>query len=145
MITLSLTKPHIRSIPDVMRPFAKAGKVDDIFRPRILSNGIFATPTGYGVSFKLEGIDSEGLDRITLNYISKQIAIANRALPEECIVFEYLITASNDELPARPITHDLVSQQAQERTDFLKANAMFKNVRLMITLYIGVVSPKQRN
>lgn len=141
MITLSLTKPHIRSIPDVMRPFAKAGKVDDIFRPRILSNGIFATPTGYGVSFRLEGIDSEGLDRITLNYISKQIAIANRALPEECIVFEYLITASNNDLPARTITHDLVSQQAQERTDFLKANAMFKSVRLMITLYIpGKVS-----
>ena len=85
-----------------MRPFAKAGKVDDIFRPRIMRNGIFATPTGYGVSFSLEGIDSEGLDRLTLDHVSKQIAIANRALPEECIVFEYLITAVGDACQRAP-------------------------------------------
>ena len=52
MITLSLKPPHIRSIPDAMRPFVKAGKVADISRPRILGNGIFAAPTGYGVSAK---------------------------------------------------------------------------------------------
>ena len=137
MITFSLKPPFIRSIPDVMRPFVKAGKVDDIFRPRILANGIFATPpTGYGVSFRLGGIDSEGLDRATLDHVSKQIAIANRALPEDCIVYEYLITADNDELPGRHIENDVVRQQAQERADFLKANAKFKSVRLIVTLYI---------
>ena len=35
MMTLSLTRPYLRPVPDVMRPFGKAGKVDDIFRPRI--------------------------------------------------------------------------------------------------------------
>ena len=136
MIKLSLKRPHIRSIPDVMRPFMKAGKVDDIFRPRILTNGIFATPTGYGASFGLEGIDSEGLDRITLDHVSKQIAIANRTLPEECIVYEYLVTAVADALPSRPITDSRVSQQAQQRADFLKANAKFRSVRLIVTLYL---------
>ena len=119
-----------------MRPFVKAGKVDDIFRPRILGNGLFATATGYGVSFGLAGIDSEGLDRVTLDHISKQIAIANRALPEECVVYEYLVTANSGALPARPITQEVVRQQAHERSEFLKANAKFKNVRLIVTLYI---------
>jgi hypothetical protein len=136
MITLSARWPYIRFLPDALRPFAKAGKVDDIFRPRILGHGLFATPTGYGASFSLQGIDSEGLDRATLDHIAKQIAIANRVLPEECLVYEYLITASNHALPARPITQEAVSQQAQERTDFLKANAKFKSVRLIVTLYI---------
>jgi hypothetical protein len=71
MLRFSTTKPYIRSVPNAMRPFAKAGKVDDIFRPRILGNGLFATATGYGVSFSLAGIDSEGLDRATLNHASK--------------------------------------------------------------------------
>lgn len=138
---LSLKSPHFRFVPAVMRPFRKAGKVDDIFRPRVLRNGIFATSTGYGVSFSLQGIDSEGLDRITLDHISKQIAIANRALPEECIVFEYLVTAVSDPLPARPIANPLVAQQAQERMDFLRANAKFRSIRLIVTLYIpGTVS-----
>ena len=101
-----------------------------------LSNGIFATATGYGVSFSLGGIDSEGLDRATLNYILKQIAIANRMLPEECIVFEYLITAMNPALPARPITNQVVSEQDRERTEFLKANAKFKSIRPIVTLYM---------
>ena len=136
MITLSLRPPFIHSVPGVMVPYRKAGKVDDIFRPRILSNGIFATATGYGVSFSLGGIDSEGLDRATLNAVSRQIRIANRMLPEECIVFEYLITASNPALPARPITNLIVSEQAQERIEFLKANARFKSVRLIVTLYM---------
>jgi type IV secretion system protein VirB4 len=136
MITLSTKRPFIHSVPDVMRPFVKGGKVDDIFRPRILGNGVFATATGYGVSFSLGGIDSEGLDRATLNHIAKQIAIANRMLPEDCIVYEYWITASNPTLPARRIDQEIVNQQAQERTDFLKANARFKSVRLIVTLYI---------
>ena len=88
MITLSTKRPFIHSVPDVMRPFVKGGRVDDIFRPRILGNGVFATATGYGVSFSLAGIDSEGLDRATLNHIAKQIAIANRMLPEDCLVYE---------------------------------------------------------
>jgi hypothetical protein len=71
MMTLSLTPPFLRMIPDVMRPFVKVGKVDDIFRPRILGNGVFATPTGCGVSFGVGGIDAEGLDRATLDAISK--------------------------------------------------------------------------
>ena len=99
MIPLSLRKPRIRSTPDSLRPFGKAGRVDTIFRPRIFRNGVFATPTGYGVSFRVEGIDSEGLDRDTLQHVSKQVAIANRTLPEDCIVFEYLITAQEDALP----------------------------------------------
>ncbi len=136
MIQFSTTWPFLHSIPEVLRPFAKAGKVDDIFRPRVLANGVFATPTGYGVSFSIGGIDSEGLDRNTLNHISKQISIANRMLPQECMVFEYLITANNDELPARAIAREVVRQQAQERTTFLKANAKFKSVRLIVTLYI---------
>jgi type IV secretion system protein VirB4 len=136
MMTLSAKPPFLHAVPDVMRPFAKAGKVDDIFRPRILGNGIFATQTGYGVSFGLGGIDSEGLDRITLNYISKQLAIANRMLPEECLVFEYLITANNPVLAARPISNEVVREQARERAEFLKANAKFKSVRLVVTLYI---------
>ncbi len=136
MMHLSLTKPYVHSTPDPLRPFGKAGKVDDIFRPRILRNGIFATPTGYGVSFSVGGIDSEGLDRETLNHVSKQVAIANRTLPDKCIVFEYLITTPNDELPGRPISNEAVRQQAQERVDFLKANARFKSVRLIVTLYM---------
>jgi type IV secretion system protein VirB4 len=136
MITLAAKWPYIRFVPNALRPFAKAGKVDDIFRPRILGNGLFATATGCGASFSLEGIDSEGLDRATLNHISKQIAIANRVLPEDCLVYEYLITANNHTLPARPITQEAVRQQAQERTDFLKANAKFKSIRLIVTLYI---------
>jgi type IV secretion system protein VirB4 len=136
MITLSHTRPYIRVVPDVMKPFVKAGKVDDIFRPRVLANGIFATSTGYGVSFGIGGIDSEGLDRKTLDHLAKQIAIANRMLPEDCMVFEYLITANNDELPARPITQAVVREQAQERAAFLKANAKFSSVRLIVTLYI---------
>jgi type IV secretion system protein VirB4 len=136
MITLSTKPPFVHSVPDVLKPFHKAGKVDDIFRPRIVGNGIFATSTGYGVSFTLGGIDSEGLDRATLNHVSKVIAIANRMLPEECIVYEYLITADNPALPARSITDEIVRRQAQERAEFLKANAKFKSVRLMTTLYM---------
>jgi hypothetical protein len=136
MMTLTTNFPFVQRVPDVLRPFHKAGKVDDIFRPRIIGNGIFATSTGYGASFSLAGIDSEGLDRARLNHVSKQIAIANRILPEECQVFEYLITAANPSLPGRPITNEVVSQQAQERAEFLKANAKFKSVRLIITLYI---------
>jgi type IV secretion system protein VirB4 len=136
MMTFSLTPPFFRAIPDVMRPFVKAGKVDTIFRPRVFGNGVFATPTGYGVSFGIGGIDSEGLNRATLDQISKQIAIANRALPENCTVFEYLITANNDELPGRAITQEVVRQQAQERLEFLKANARLRSVRLIVTLYL---------
>ena len=136
MITLSTQAPFVRVVPTVLRPFAKAGKVDDIFRPRILGNGVFATATGYGVSFSLGGIDSEGLDRETLNQVSKTIAIANLMLPPECLVYEYLITANNPTLPARPITKEVVSRQAQERADFLKGKAKFKTVRLIITLYM---------
>ena len=61
MITLSTRPPFVQSVPDVLRPFRKAGKVDSIFRPRIVGNGVFATSTGYGVSFSIGGIDSEGL------------------------------------------------------------------------------------
>ena len=136
MSTLLLQKLHLRSVPDVMRPFVKAGKVDSIFRPRTLANSIFATSTGYGVSFAIGGIDSEGLDRQTLDHVSKQITIANRMLPDDCIVYEYLITTKSDELPARPIANEVVQQQAQERADFLKANAKFRSVRLIVTLYI---------
>jgi type IV secretion system protein VirB4 len=136
MITLSTKAPFLHSVPDVLKPFRKAGKVDDIFRPRIVGNGVFATATGYGVSFTLSGIDSEGLDRETLDHVSKQIAIANRVLPEDCIVYEYLITASSPTLPARPINQEVVRQQAEERNAFLEANAKFKSVRLIITLYI---------
>jgi type IV secretion system protein VirB4 len=136
MLSFSTSKPYIRSVPDAMRPFAKAGKVDDIFRPRSLGNGLFATTTGYGVSFSLAGIDSEGLDRVTLDHISKQIAIANRALPDQCVIYEYLVTANNAALPAQPITQEVVRQHAQERTEFLKAKAKFKSIRLIVTLYI---------
>jgi len=141
MIRFSLKQPYIRVVPEVLRPFVKAGKVDTIFRPRVLANGIFATPTGYGASFSIGGIDSEGLDRLTLDRICKQIAVANRMLPEDCLVYEYLITAKNDELPARAIRNEIVRQQAQDRIDFLKANAKFRSVRLIVTLYIpGKVS-----
>ena len=145
MISFSFTPPFLRSIPAVMQPFVRAGKVDEIFRPRILPNGIFATATGYGVSFSFHGIDSEGLDRITLDYVSKQVAIANRTLPEDCVAYEYLVTAVADSLPARLIVDPLVTRQAQERSDFLKENAHFRTVRLIVTLYIpGTVSKDAR-
>src|SRR5690348_15803603 len=128
MLSFSTTKPYIRSIPGAMRPFIKAGKVDDIFRPRNLGNGVFATTTGYGVSFSLAGIDSEGLDRTTLDHISKQLAIALRALPEDCLIYEYLVTADSAVLPARPIAQEIVRRQAAERSEFLKANAKFKSI-----------------
>ena len=102
MITLSAKPPFVHSVPDVLRPFRKAGKVDSIFRPRIVGNGVFATPSGYGVSFSIGGIDSEGLDRMTLNAVSKQIAIANRSVPEECLVYEYLITQVIRHYPPDP-------------------------------------------
>ena len=57
-------------------------------------------------------------------------------LPEECLVYEYLITASNQTLPARPISNEIVSRQAQERTEFLKEKAKFKSIRLIVTLYM---------
>src|SRR5690348_8522322 len=123
MLSFSTTKPYIRSISGAIRPFLKAGKVDDIFRPRRLGNGVFATTTGYGVSFSLAGIDSEGLDRATLDHISKQLAIAVRALPEECLIYEYLVTADNAALPARPIAQEVVRRQTHERNEFLRANA----------------------
>jgi type IV secretion system protein VirB4 len=119
-----------------MRPFAEAGKVDEIFRPRMLGNGIFATTTGYGVSFGVSGVDSEGLNREALDYLSKQITTANRTLPNDCLVFEYQVTTTNESLPARPITQEIVRQQACERNEFLKANARFRSVRLFVTLYI---------
>ena len=141
MITFSTRKPYIRSVPKPFQPFVRAGKVDDVFRPRILHNGMFATATGYGVSFSLGGIDSEGLDRETLNDISRQIARANRVLPEECLVFEYLIVAQSDPMPARVIASEPVRQQAEARTNFLEAHANFRSVRLVVTLYIpGQVS-----
>ena len=37
----------LESIPDAMKPFSETGKVDDIFRPRMLGQGIFATTTAY--------------------------------------------------------------------------------------------------
>lgn len=43
MLSFSTTKPYIRRFPDAMRPFTKAGKVNDIFWPRSLGNGLFAT------------------------------------------------------------------------------------------------------
>lgn len=124
------------SVPAPLKPFSEAGKVDDIFRPRMLGHGIFATTTGYGVSFSVGGVDSEGLDRETLNYLSKQIATANRMLPDDCVVFEYQVTTTNETLPARPIAQEIVRQQAEERNAFLKANARFRSVRLFVTLYI---------
>ncbi len=136
MIQFSTSKPYIRLVPKSLRPFAKAGKVDDLFRPRIWRNGLFATTTGYGASFSIGGVDSEGLDRATLDHISNQIAIANRMLPEDCLVYEYLIATAHHALPGRPIANETVRQQAQERTEFLKANAKFKSVRLVVTLYI---------
>ena len=39
-------------------------------------------------------------------------------------------------MPARAITDRAVRQQAQERTDFLRANARFQSVRLVPTLCI---------
>lgn len=133
---LSHRKPYIRSIPDPLLPFGKAGKVDDVFRPRFLRNGIFATPTGYGVSFGVGGIDGEGLSRQTLDHVSKRVSIANRMLPEECLVFEYLAIAQSDDLPGRPILENVVREQSEARREFLKANARFKSVRLIVTLYI---------
>jgi type IV secretion system protein VirB4 len=136
IITFSKKSPHIRVIPKEMRPFANAGKVDDIFQPRFLSNGLFATPTGYGASFKVGGIDSEGLDRKTLDQIFQQIAIANRSLPLECMVFEYLVVAAKEEIPGRAIHQEPARQHAQDRAGFLKTNAKFKSVELFVTLYI---------
>lgn len=93
------------------------------------------------MSFSLAGIDSEGLDRATLDHISKQLAIGLRALPEEFLIYEYLVTAENAALPARRIAQEIVRRQAQERNEFLRANARFKSVRLIVTLYIpGKVS-----
>lgn len=134
--TLSLLPPYIRVTPKVLRPFIKAGKVDEAFRPRVLRDGFFATQTGFGICFQLEGVDTEGLDRTTLNHFSKQIAIANRVLPEECMVFEYLVVLPADAPAERPIDNALVSQIANERRAFLQETAKFKNVRLVITLYI---------
>jgi type IV secretion system protein VirB4 len=124
------------SVHNPVKPFREAGKVDDIFRPRMLGHGIFTTATGYGVSFSVGGIDSEGLDRETLNALSKQISTANRTLPDDCIVFEYQVTTANENLPARPIRQEIVRQQAEERNEFLKANARLRSVRLFVTLYI---------
>ena len=125
-----------KSIPSPLAAFTDAGKVDDIFRPRMLGNGIFATNTGYGVSFSPLGIDSEGISRDALDYLSKQIAGANRMLQDECLVFEYQVTTKNESLPARPITQEIVRQQAEERNEFLRANARFRSVRLFVTLYM---------
>jgi type IV secretion system protein VirB4 len=136
MLKFTTYWPFVAGVPSSMEPFARAGKVDDIFRPRILGNGIFATATGCGVSFKLPGIDSEGLDRLTLDQISKQIAIANRCIPENCFVFEYLVTASAPRVPRREIKQPVVAQQAEERAKFLEETARFKGARLFVTLYI---------
>jgi type IV secretion system protein VirB4 len=58
-------------------------------------------------------------------------------VPEECVIYEYLVTANTGALPARPITQEVVRHQAHERNEFLRANARFKSVRLIVTLYIS--------
>jgi type IV secretion system protein VirB4 len=126
-----------QTTPALLKPFKNAGKVSDIFAPRVLANGIFATPTGYGVSFSLGGIDNEGLDRATLDYVSRQITAANRALPEECQVFEYLVVSNADSILGRQIENPLVSQQAWDRAQFLAEKARFRSVRLIVTLYLA--------
>ena len=135
-LRFSSKAPFLQRVPDPLRPFGKSGSVDSIFRPRVLGNGIFAINTGYGVSFTLAGIDSEGLNRRTLDLVSKQIAVANRVLPLECQLFEYLMTAYSDDIPARPIQQEVVRRQAAERSQFLKDKARFKSVRVMVTLYL---------
>ncbi len=137
MFTFSTSPPYIHRAPEALRAFLRAGSVDDIFRPRVFANGVFATPTGYGVTFSCSGVDAEGVDRETLDYLSKQIAIANRVLPEEVVVMEYLVTTAADPIPARPIVDPIISAQAKERTDFLAANARFRSTRLFITLYVA--------
>ena len=126
----------LKALPEASRFYSEAGKVDDIFHPRMLGDGFFATKTGYGATFSVSGVDSEGLDRQTLDYLSKRIATANRMLPDDCVVFEYCVVSSMDTLPARPIQQDIVRQQALERLNFLKENARFRSVRLFVTLYI---------
>lgn len=122
--------------PEERRFYSEAGKVDDIFQPRMLGDGYFATKTGYGTTFSVGGVDSEGLDRQALDYLAKRIATANRMLPDDCVVFEYCVIAAVDSLPTRPIRQDVVRQQALERMEFLKENARFRSVRLFVTLYI---------
>ena len=135
-IRFSSKAPFLQRVPDPLRLFGKSGSVDSIFRPRVLGNGVFAINTGYGVSFTLAGIDSEGLNRRTLDLVSQQIAIANRVLPPECQLFEYLMTAYSDDIPARPIKQEVVRRQADERSKFLKEKARFKSIRVMVTLYL---------
>jgi type IV secretion system protein VirB4 len=128
--------PYIQRTPDPLRPFRKAGSASKIFSPRVFANGVFATETGYGMSFLLTGVDSEGLERSTLNYASKQVQTTLRMLPDDCEVFEHMIITHSDDLPGRPIENPVVQRQAHDRMKFLKANAKFKVIRLVTTLYI---------
>ena len=120
--------------------------MDSIFRPRILANGIFAINTGYGVSFTLAGIDSEGLDRQTLDLVSKQIADRQpRCCRDDCQLLRIPDYGEERRLPGAADRKKSFVGKRHERAEFLKDNAKFKSVRLIVTLYMpGKVAEERR-
>lgn len=136
MIRISTIKPYIHIMPNHLKDFIDSGSVDEIFKPVFTNDSIFSVNNGYAVSFSLSGVDPTGLDRLTLDHISNKIAIANKQLPVECILYEYLIITKASKLVADECISEAATGIERNRTEQLNATSNFKNIELLLTIYI---------
>jgi hypothetical protein len=102
----------------VLNWFLKAGPGGAIFdlRPFVPGTSIFPTRQGgYSISFELSGIDPDGAARSELDSISRDYAEAINALPDRCVVYEYLVSRKRLPLDTERHADPRIAQQQQQR------------------------------
>ena len=136
MIRLSNAFPYIKVIPEHMRSFMDSGSVKEIFEPKFVSEVIYGVNNGYAASFDVSGVDSNGISRTELNYLSNKLAITNKQLPLECILYEYLIITKAEPLTAEVCISEQATEMEQDRIASLNRQSGFNKIQLVCTVYI---------
>ena len=129
--------------------FAKAGAACSIIPiSRFVDNRIFALKGGgYGVMYKLAGIDQESLTDQELESRVLGIEAALRSLPEGSCLYQYTRVMSGFELPRQKEYADEVTETfVQDRVAFLDKTAAFRRIDLhwCLTFEPAATNPFER-
>ena len=84
----------------------------------------FLTKSGdLGCALKIGGIDAEGLDHASRDYVVKRLEAALRSLDEKTRLYQVLFRHNRPEIPRAEYTNPLVRAAVEQRADFLAAKA----------------------
>jgi hypothetical protein len=135
-----------KSQPGGDRWYRNAGDPSELVSiTRAVSEELFATRAGgYGVTFAVEGVDTECLSEETLTALSSELLNGSRLVPEDFVVYQ-IVRKRRGIVPTLLHTESsnpLVAETQRARRDHL-AQVGFSSVELFLTLYSPPPGPHQ--